>query len=338
MSQAEKSTKDDAPMRAASPAVVQDTPETTVDRSDCHSVSLGPEQGAYIWPSTSLDAIPAPLVSAENYSDSSAASVLDSPMDTEHDGATVHSEHTTGFGFNCDTASSALGESISRLLYAVAFSHLSGPRCTSLPAAMNGALSQINSPLSLDQDMVTSCTDGLSDEQLNLSLLTESVSAPSPGSISPLSPSSPGFTRDCFMECSYGTPVLTSPLPSSPVPSSSPPNFFTSSPTPNPPGKSPLTSPVPTGKPTAAPLMMYGNPLKRPRSPHTTIGSADGQDDVAGEPAKKQKVRYTHDAQVYGTHTLCRRYTLTNPLSLSGAPIFPSTDNTQNSKHHFDHP
>lgn len=260
--------------------MVQDAPDMTVEDSKCYPVPPGVNRGAYIESSTSLTTTVAPLVPIDNYSASSDASVLGSPMDIQHNATIVHSERTTGFGFDRDTTTSSLGEPHSQFPYNVAFSHLSCPRYAPPPA------------------------DNISNEQSNSLLSTEPVSVTSPGSISPLPPGSPGL-NDCSMEYSHDDPVLPSPLPSSPVPSSSPPNFFTSSPAPNSLEKTPPTSPAPIGKVAAVSSMIYTNPLKRSRSPHTAVASTDNQDNLGEKPVKK-KARHAHHTRVYCTHAVSR--------------------------------
>jgi hypothetical protein len=245
------------------------------------------------------------LVLVENSSTFSASSLLDSSADTRHDGATVHSELTTGFNFDCDATPSALGESISQLFYAVAFSHLSCPRYVSQPIALDSSVPQVHRALSPGQDISASCADNSSNEPPSSTLFANLVPSTPPGSISPLPPSSPGFSNDSFMELSCDAPAYPSALPSSPVPSSSPPNFFTSSPTLNPLENSPPTSPVSVGKLTGVLPTSLANPLKRPRTSHTTAASPGGRDDLGEEPVKK-KVRHAHDTRIYGTYAVSR--------------------------------
>ena len=265
--------------------MVPDTSDPTVKHSDCYSVPPSVDEHAYIQPRSSLGVTVVPLM--ENDS-TSCVSALGSPMDTEYDNVTVCSEPATCSGLDCDATPRTLTECISRLLYATAFSHLYCSRVPP-PVAPNRPCSQIPDTPSHGQDTSAFCADDLSNEQQNLPLFFEPMSATFARPMSPLPPSSPGFVDDCCMDWSDDVSVPPLPLPSSPAQSSSPPNFFTSSPTRTSLHKSPPTSPIPTKELGAVPSVVRANPFKRPRSPGTAETTAGDQDYALEEPAKKAR-------------------------------------------------
>ncbi|KAF9782578.1 hypothetical protein BJ322DRAFT_161410 [Thelephora terrestris] len=336
----------DISMEIGSPTVVQDTSDPTAKNSDWCSVSSSVAEHAYIQPSTSLGVTTVPPMLMES-DVPSCVSALDSPMDTEYDGATACSELTTGLGLDYDTTPRASGEWISQLLYTAAFSHLSCSRCASPPVAPSSACSDFSQTSSPGQDISDFCADDLSNQRQNSSIFIEPVPATFARPVSPLPPSSPGFVNDCAMEWSDDVSIPVFPLPSSPVPSSSPPHLFTSSPTRGSLHISPPTSPIPAKNLEAAPSTVCVNPFKRPRSPGAVETCAGDQVDGLGEgPAVKklkphnppQPKRSTHLSQhrehaklktpfrspVTAATKDCPRYKDTAPSSEPDPPSSPA--------------
>ena len=271
--------------------MAQDFSNPSVGSSERGLVSPGINKGAYIQPSVSLDVTTEPLMITQNGL-TSGASALKSSMDIQHDGIVMHSELETDPGCGFDMTHRAVTEPISQLFYVLAFSGLSCLRHASPPTVLNSTCSETNNTLSTGQtDLSASCSDDSSDESQNSSLFKEPVSVTFVRPVSPLPPSSPGFSNDYSMECSDYEPIPLFPSRSSPVPASSPPNFFTSSPSRHVMDKSPPTSPGPAEKLAALPTV-NSNPLKRPRSPETATTPADDRSGDLGEQITKKKARY----------------------------------------------
>ena len=305
MSQVVESAKYDVFAQTGSLAEAQDTPDTPTEHSNWHLVSPNVHRDAYIRSSASLNVTMAPLVLVENGRPDSSLSTLDSPMDIQHENDLIHSglEVESDCGF--DTTPRIVTGSLSQLLCVAAFSHLSCPRYASPPVAPDSVDSQVHhTPPPGKTELSAPGTDGSSDESPNSSLLFTGPASPTfVRPMSPLPPSSPGFTNSYSMECSDDIPIPSFPLLSSPVPSSSPPNFFTSSPTRNALCKSPPTSPAPTEKPAAVFSVVDSNPPKRPRSPDTMTTSTGDQVEGLGVETTKRRVRYICYARVYSTHS-----------------------------------
>jgi hypothetical protein len=277
--------------------VAQDIPDPTSGDSNRCLVFPGVYGDAYIQSTVSLDATAAPLMLTENGCASSGISALGSPMDVQHDSALVHGELETGFPSDFGAASCTVMEAITQLLYIAAFSHLSCSRYPSPSIAANSSCSEVHHIQSPGKTGPPAfCADDSPTEPpKSPPLFTEPVSAAFVGPVSPLPPSSPGFTNDYSMERSDDAPIPPLYLRSSPVRSSSPPNFFTSSPTRHALYKSPPTSPTPTEKLTAVLSTMDSIPLKRPRSPDEMATSTVDQGEGPGEETTKRKVRYAPD-------------------------------------------
>jgi len=286
--------------------VVQDFSNPSIENSERRLVSPGVNKGAYIQPSVSLDVTTGPLMLTQNGL-ASGVSALKSSMDIQHDGVLVHSELETDPGCGFDTTHRTVTEPISQLFYALAFSGLSCLRHVSPPTVPNSSCSETNHTLSTGQtDLSASCSNDSSGEPQNSSLFEEPVSVTFARPVSPLPPSSPGFTNDYSMEYSDYEPIPLLPSRSSPVPASSPPNLFTSSPSRHVIDKSPPTSPGPTEKlADVLPTVNY-NPLKRPRSPETATTPADDRGGDLGEQTAKKKARYTRNTRAHDTHAVFR--------------------------------
>ena len=288
--------KDDASTQAGNPVVTQDFSDPTIENSNWCSDSPGVKKDAYIQSSASLDVITTPLMLVEDGLTSSGGSGLESPMDIHPDHAVVHSELETDSGCGFDTTHRTIAESISQLLYTIAFSRLSCPPHTSPPAAPNSSFSEVSyapSPSQIDLS-VSYAGDSLNEPLNPSSSFAEPASTAFVRPASPLPPSSPGFINDYAMEFSDCALIPPFPSLSSPASSPSPPNFFTSSPSRHALHKSPPTSPVSTEELTAVPSAVYFNPLKRRHSPETVATfTNDHDEDSAEEPTKK--VRQTHD-------------------------------------------
>jgi len=282
--------------------VTQDSPDPRIEDSKRCLDPPDANEDAYIQSSASLHITMGPLIPAESGL-ASDVSALESPMDIQHDSVLVQSE-ILGCGF--DATHCAVTESISQLCYVAAFSPLSS-RHASPPTVSNNPSSEIHRALSPGQtDLSASCADVSSNEPPNSSLFEEPVSITFARPVSPLPPSSPGFTNDYSMEYSDCGPIPPFSSRSSPVPCSSPPNFFTSSPSRHVMQTSPPTSPSPAGKLPVVPLTVKSNSLKRPHSPETAETSASGHNGGSeGQPAKK-KARHTCNSRVYHTQIISR--------------------------------
>jgi len=285
--------------------VTQDSPDPGIEDSKQCLDPPGANEDAYIQASASLDVTMGPLILAQSglVSDVSA---LESPMDIQHNDVFVQSELETDLGCNFDATHCTVTEPISQLCYVVAFSHLSS-RHASPPTVSNSPSSEIHRALSPGQtDLSASCADVSSNGPPNSSLFEEPVSVTFARPISPLPPSSPGFTNDYSMECSDRGPIPPFPSRSSPVPGSSPPNFFTSSPSRHVMQTSPPTSPSPAEKLPLFLLMGKHNPLKRPRSPETATTPANDQNGALEEQPAKRKARHTCNSRVCDTQIISR--------------------------------
>ena len=288
--------------------MAQDIPDPTSGNPNRCLVFPDVYGDAYIQSTVSPDVTVVPLMLTENGCVSSGISALDTLMDVQHDSALVPGELKTGFAFDFDAASRTVMEAIYQLLYIAAFSHLSCSRHPSPSIVANSSCSEVHYVQSPEKTGLPDfCADDSPTEPPNSPpLFTEPVSAAFVRPVSPLPPSSPGFTNDYSMECSDDAPIPPLYSRSSPVRSSSPPNFFTSSPTRHALYKSPPTSPAPTEKLTAVLSTVDSVPLKRPRSPDVMATSTVDQGEGPGEETAKRKVRYAPDVWVRGTHTASR--------------------------------
>ena len=305
--QVTESTKGELSAQVGIADVAQDSPDPRIEDSKRCLVPPGVSEDAYIQSSASLDVTMGPLILAQSGS-TSDVSTLGSPVDIQHDDVLVQSELETDLGYGLDVTHCTVTEPISQLFYVVAFSHLSSPRHASPPTVPNSSSSEIHRALSPGQtELSTSCAGVSSNEPPNSSsLFEESVSVTFARPVSPLPPSSPGFTNDYFMECSDYGHIPPFPSQSSPVPGSSPPNFFTSSPGRHVMQKSPPTSPSPAEKLPAVPSTVESNPLKRPYSPETATNPANGRNEGPGEQPAKKKARHTRNTRVYDTQIISR--------------------------------
>ena len=289
--QVAESAKDDISAQAGNPVAVQETPDPVIESSNLRLVSPGACEDAYIQHSAPLDLAVTPLMLAGDDRVYSDGSTLDSSVNIQRGGTFVHNEPGTKPDCDSDATRTVLGPNF-QMLCTAPFSHLSRPRYASPPVTPDSACSQVyHIPSPGQVDLSASYTDDASNEPPNSLLFTEPMPVTFVRPVSPLPPSSPGFTNSYSMECSDDASAPPFPSLSSPVPSSSPPTFFTSSPTRYALYKSPPTSPVPTEKPSTAPSAVGSNPLKRPHSPDTVTTSVDDQGEGLGEEITKRRVR-----------------------------------------------
>ena len=275
--------------RAGSPVAAQDPPDPVTDNLNWRSASPGVYEDAYIQPSDSMDVTTAPLGPVENGRAYLGLSSLDSPMDIQHDSALVQSELEEEFRRDFGATPCTITGSTSRLLHVVAFSHLSRPRYTSPPIALDSAGPQVHHTSPPDKRDLSGSYIGDSSDVNFSSVSAEPLSSAFIRPVSPLPPSSPGLTND--HSSSDDVTITPFPLPSSPVPSSSPPNVFTSSPARHALCKSPPTSPAPE-KPMAVLPLTGPTPLKRLRSPDAMTTPTGGHNAGQGEGTAKKRVKH----------------------------------------------